>query len=261
MSKKVSTFESAAATVADTAIDTAASEAITAAAAALQSTAAAQPAAVAHRSAVHGSYDDIEGEVDRSDMRVPKLNIAQSIGPLSDDFPKGAWVLNRTTQLASVGDVLSFTPLLAKKTYVESLEYGTDDFPRIFQTRQECVDAGLRTEFHDELGKPEVGQALDVTLLLRAVGSVDAPEFSLEFEGERYALALWSISNWSSYNSAAKTLLTARTMYLQSLNQREWNAVTEKKTMKNGNSTFVPLLTGGPNNSEKFKDWTRSLVG
>ena len=209
----------------------------------------------------YADLDDVEGEVDRDDMRVPKLNIAQSIGPLSDDFPKGAWVLNRTTQLGALGDKLSFTPLRAKKTYVESLEYGTDDFPRIFQTRADCEAAGLRTEFDDELGKPEVGQALDVTLLLRAVGTVDAPEFSLEFEGERYALALWSISSWSAYNSAAKTLLTARTMYLKSLNQREWVGHTEKKQMKNGNNTYIPLLTGGPNNSDAFKDWTRSLIG
>lgn len=256
MSKKaVESFEEAAAAVAETAEATAPLKAPTAVA-----ETHTRDTGVAVSSG-YADLDDIEGEVDRDDMRVPKLNIAQSIGPLSDDFPKGAWVLNRTTQLASIGDKLCFTPLRAKKTFVESLEYGTDDFPRIFQTRSECEAAGLRTEFHEELGKPEVGQALDVTLLIRSVGSVDAPEFSLEFEGERYALALWSISSWSAYNSAAKTLLTARTMYLKSLNQREWSGHTEKKQMKNGNNTYIPLLTGGPNNSTAFKDWTRSLIG
>ena len=208
-----------------------------------------------------GGADDFVGEVESSDIKIPKLNIAQKIGPLSDDFPFGHWVLNRAVVLAEMGEELRFTPLRATKTYVEALDYGSDVMPRRFGTKAEVEAAGLRTEFDGETGdKPEVNQNLDVVCLIRQTDT-DSPEFSLEFEGEKYALALWTIGSWNAYNSAAKPLLTARTQYLRSFHQREWIAKTEKHVMGNGNAIAIPKLVGGPENTEEFKAWADSLVG
>jgi hypothetical protein len=254
MSKEKEAFEDGVAAVAEAAAAAPTKPATTTGGTQSTTTTMARPA-VAH------DYSDFDGELEKGDITIPKLNIAQSIGPLSDDFPKGAWVLNRAVQLAAVGEELRFTPLSATKSYVEALEYSSDEFPRVFKTRQAVLDAGLRVEFDGDTGeKPEVNQCLDVVVLIRE-GKVESPEFALDFEGERFALAQWTIGSWSAYQSAARPLLTARTLYLKTFDQREWVAVTEKKMMKNGNTTMIPKLLGGPNNSDAFKDWARSLVG
>lgn len=206
--------------------------------------------------------DDFEGELNRSDIKIPKLNLVQSVGPLCDDFPRGSWVLNRSAILAPLGEAIHITPLRAKKYYVEALAYGSEDMPRMFDTLADAQDAGLRTDFDPETGdKPEINTALDVTVLVRAPEKLTAPEFSLEFDGQAYALALWSLASWSSYQNGAKVLLTARMMYLKSFHQREWLLHSEKTKLKNGNTTFIPKLVGGVAHTEAFKNWADSLVG
>ena len=222
--------------------------------------AVAQQAPTSHVGMPVNGANDFEGEMEKSDIKIPKLNIAQKIGPLSDDWPFGAWVLSRTTQLAGLGDPVHFTPLSGRKTYVEALEYGSDTFPRVFNTKAEALNAGLRVEFDSASGdRPEVNQCLDVVLLIRSTDA-DSPEFALEFNGEKYAMALWTIGSWSAYNAAAKPLLTARTMHLTSFHQREWTAITTKHVLGNGNTIANPKLTAGVENNVEFKAWADSLV-
>lgn len=217
------------------------------------------PTAVAKPAATGYTFDDIDGSIERSDIQLPKLNVAQKIGPLSDDFPAGAWVLNRTVQVAAQGEEVFFTPIKGVKKYIEALEYGSDVIPRVFNTRQEAADAGLRVEFTDG-ERPEINDALDVILLLRSTGQT-SPEFCLEFGGESYALAMWSITGFTAYNAAARTLLTARTMYLKSLDELEWVGTAEKHTLKNGNTVMRPKLVKGAKNPDDFREWAASLVG
>lgn len=201
---------------------------------------------------------DFEGELDKSDIKMPRLALAQSIGPLSDDFTPGTIVLNKKVVVAEKGEKVVLIPIRATKYFQEDLEYGTENMPRRFNTAKEAVDAGLRAEWSDEHGKPQVQPCLDVVLLIR--GSNAAPEFCFEHNGERYALALWSLTSFTAYKHAATTLLTARTLYLPSFDAREWTLHTEKVKMKNGNSTFVPVLTAGQETTQEFRNWASALL-
>lgn len=204
--------------------------------------------------------DDFEGEIERSDIKTPRLQIAQSIGPLSDDFPPGTIVLNKKLVLADKGERLAIVPVRGTKYYQEDLEYGGDDIPRRFANIGEARQAGMRTEFDNETGaKPEVKSCFDLLLLIRG-GDITAPEFSFEHNGERYALAMWSMTSWSAYKHGASTLLTARSLYLPSFNAREWSLHTEKQKMKNGNSTFIPVLSAGQETSPEFRNWSTNLL-
>lgn len=204
--------------------------------------------------------DDFEGEIDKSDLQMPKLNIAQSIGPLSDDFPAGTVVLNKKLVLADKGQRLTIIPVKAVKYFQEDLEYGGDDIPRKFKTVSEAKAAGLRVEFDNETGlKPEVKACLDLSLLIRG-GEIQAPEFCFEHAGDKYAFALWQITSWSAYQNAAAKLLTARSMYLTSFNEREWTLYTDKKKMKNGNSTFIPVLDAGQRTTPEFRNWSQNIL-
>lgn len=209
-----------------------------------------------------GALYDFDGEVDKSDIKIPRLNLVQSVGPLCDDFPRGSWVVNRSVVIASLGDPFTFIPLRARKMFVEAVEYGGEKLPRRFNTREDVLTAGLRLDFDPVTGdKPEVNPSLDVTLLVRADEKTEAPEFSLEFDGSKYALVLWSMNSWSSYQNAATVLLTARTMYLKSFHAREWNAHSEKNKLKNGNTTFIPKLSAGVTTTEAFRKWADELLG
>jgi len=211
-------------------------------------------------------FDDIDGEIDKDDIIIPRLALCQKGSNLQDDFPVGSWVMNKTNQIAELGDEVPFTPIAASKYYQENTEYEAGGaMPRRFRTAAEAQDAGLRLDFDDETGeKPEVQKCLDLTILIRWTGKDGAsmpPEFNLNFGGEYYAMVMYSMSSWSSYQNAARWILSARQMHMPTLNHREWTIHSEKSQLKNGNTFFIPRVKQGQENTADFKAWANGLVG
>tara|TARA_R110000851_G_scaffold90785_3_gene198394 strand:- start:6147 stop:6881 length:735 start_codon:yes stop_codon:yes gene_type:complete len=204
---------------------------------------------------------DFEGEISRSDVKVPRLQLAQSIGPLSDDFPSGTWVINKRTAIAAKDEPMSIVPLRAVKYYQEKLDYSVSGpMPRRFSTMDDVTAAGLRADWGPDSEPPQIQECLDLTLLIESRSSTPSPEFSFVFDGKCYALISWSITSYTAYDAAARPLLSARTLYLPSFHARRWNLASEKHVMKNGNSTMRPSLVAADPTSEAFQAWSGGLL-
>lgn len=206
-------------------------------------------------------YHDVRGDIDSDDLIIPRLALTQKSGNLSDEFPLGSWVLNKSAVVAELGQKFRITPLIADKFYQENVEYGGDQMPRRFDNHYQAEAVGLRTKKDPETGeKPEISKCLDLTVLIRGESEDLPPEFNLEFEGELFALALWSMTSWSAYQNAARWILTARQMRLPSLHAAEWEVTSEKSQMANGNTFFIPKVRQSVNNSAEFKTWADQLM-
>ena len=213
---------------------------------------------VATREQFGGPMSDFRGEIDRSDIDTPRLAIAQSIGPLSEDFPPGSVVLNKSVPLAAKEEPVEIVVVTAHKYLQEDLDYDDSDLPRRFESFDAAKSAGLTVEWTDG-NPPQVKPCLDVYLLVRA-GKVDSPEFGFEYDGDKFATAVWSITSFNAYKHAAKKLLTARALYMrEGFNSASWILKTEKIKMKNGNSTFIPTLTRGQATTPEFRAWSSQL--
>lgn len=203
---------------------------------------------------------DLVGEVEASDLATPKLDIVQKVGELSEEFPSGTILLNRRVVLAEPSQAASITVVSAKKYYMEALPFGTEERPRVFQTAEEMKAAGLTLQYNNETGdKPTAKVVLECIVLAKAPEGSDAPEFSVSFDGERYAVAKWMIQSPSAYNGAGKSLLTARTMYLKSFAEQEFLLSADKKKF-GSNLVFVPDVKQGQRNSEEFISWATTLL-
>jgi hypothetical protein len=201
---------------------------------------------------------DFQGEIDQSDIATPRLDVVQKIGALSEEFPAGTILLNRRVVLAEPSQPASITVVTAKKFYMEDLEWGAEERPRIFMTKDDVKAAGLTLDWADGV-KPTAKNVLDCLVLAKAPEGSDAPEFNLSFDGERYAVAQWVIQSASSYNGAGKSLLTAKTMYLKQFAEQEFLLSADKKKL-GGNMVYVPDVKQGKRNSEEFIQWATTLL-
>jgi hypothetical protein len=91
----------------------------------------------------------VSGDYQESDFRLPRINIVQSVGPLSEDFDPGAVVLNKdiivlpaSTDPKAWGDPLNVTILNAKKQFSENLPYESDETPETVDTLDEVHERG-----------------------------------------------------------------------------------------------------------------------
>ena len=203
---------------------------------------------------------DFQGELETSDIATPKLDSVQKVGELSEEFPAGTILLNRRVVLAEPRQPASITVVSAKKFIMEALPFGAEERPRVFMTTEDMKAAGLTLQYNNETGeKPTAKYVLECIVLAKAPEGSDAPEFSVSFDGERYAVAKWVIQSPSAYNGAGKSLLTARTMYLKSFAEQEFLLSADKKKF-GSNLVYVPDVKQGQRNSEEFIQWATTLL-
>lgn len=221
---------------------------------------------------------------DFSDIIMPRLNIAQNIGDLSDLFPSGSLVLNR--------DVLLWEPPVRQKGQVvtaanppvEIIVVGFRDTRyaekttggakgRILNTVQEVVAAGGTIEYSEAkaLGKPLYQPLAEAVILIRKpawVEDKDNNSFSFDIpeadgaEG-KWALALWSLKG-SSYTDAGKKVLF-KERRLGFLNKggypsRHFAISTIEKDYGDGKAAWVPVLIATKHTAPETTAWIANLL-
>lgn len=201
------------------------------------------------------------GEMDKSDLIIPRLAIVQKVGDLSEMFPGGTILINKRLVVAPFGQAVTLTIVRARKYFMEIRAYGDEIRPKVFETHKEVEAAGLTMEPKWKTGIDATAKpVLDCVVAIHgAAGNDTAPEFALVHEGKRYALALWSLSSPSAYNAAGKSLLSARQMYLKSFVEQSWN-LTVSKAKFGSNSVFIPEVTPAALNSESLRAYFESIV-
>lgn len=205
----------------------------------------------------------IQGEIEIGDLKLPRINFVQKSGDLSDSFEFGDILFNKEVVIGNEEQGFEFTLLTIRKQYQEDLPYKKDGpTPRVCNTAAEVRDKGGSLRYGDEGYYAEMATAL---VLIKAPEKAEPDtletHFFYEFEGEHYALALWTLAK-SAYNAAAKKLITAGTMgHLKGGNfsKGKWNCKSVKKS-GNGNSWVVPEVRTAGMNTPEFQQFVSDCL-
>ena len=186
---------------------------------------------------------EITGDIDRSDISFPRLNVVQGIGNLSEIFAKGDIVYNKEVLLYSQAEndnPLEVTVLSFKKYYMESIPYDPDIFPEIYNTRKEVIAAGLSPDWVGKI-KPEVTKCADLMVVIKRPERADKLLFPFEYKGERYTLAMWTVSS-TAYSKVATPVLSASSFSLrETLLAGQWSLASAMQ--KNKFTIAVPVFS------------------
>lgn len=196
----------------------------------------------------------IVGDINTEDIVIPRLNIVQSVGQLAELFNAGSVVLNKEVELPTP---LELTILLARKQYVENLDFDSDERPMVFNTLEEVKAAGGTIEWEENV-KPSFAQILHVHVLFKAPAGLDYA-LPLEYGGCAYGMAQWTLRG-VAYSRAGKNIITAAKLSLRDgLLNGKWELSTKREKFGK-NSVFVPVLRNAGRNTPEFVQYVRSLA-
>ena len=130
----------------------------------------------------------VVGDIDSSDINMPRLNIVQGVGSLSELFSPGQVVMNQEIVLSNGTTPIELTVLAARKQFVENLAYDAESRPRVFDTLDEVHAAGGSINWIGNM-RPSFVPVLHVNVLIKAPQGVEG-SFPIHYNGEDYALGL-----------------------------------------------------------------------
>jgi hypothetical protein len=200
----------------------------------------------------------LEGEFLPEDFVLPRLNLVQSVGPLSETFQPGAFVYNKEVTLTDGTQPVSLTVLRIRKQYQEYVPYGGEEMPRVFDTLEEVRAAGGWIDWRDNQ-RPPFSPILNALVL---VGSPfpEHPMFPHRFGDADYGLALWTLRS-TAFTRAGKAIITASQFALRDgLHLGEWS-LTSRREKLGMNFVHVPVLRHGVRHTDPFAAFALSLVG
>lgn len=216
------------------------------------------------------------------DIILPRINIVQKVGDLSEIFNCGEIVLKQSLVIHTpakagvAGDPpLNLTVLGFKKTqFAEKVAGGVMGI--LAHTEQEVVKHGGTLDYKEwdaseKAAKAGTGKALRYfQRLATALCLIEKPvkledpdhiEFPYECEGKFYALVLWSMKG-TAYTHAAKAMFTARKIgHLRSGYAKQAWGLTSKTEKFGENYAAVPVVRPGLKNSEAFQAFVYEVIG
>jgi len=199
----------------------------------------------------------VDGEFRSEDFVIPKLHLVQSVGPLSETFNPGGFVYNKELVLTDGVSPLSLTVLRIRKQYVENVEYGGDEVPRVFDTLEQVRAAGGWIDWRDNQ-KPPYSPVLHVLVLIKSPTG-ENPLFPYEFEGAHYGLALWTLRS-TGFTRAGKTIITASQFALKDgLHKGSWTLASKREKI-GMNFVYVPVLRHEAKHSDEFAEFAAGLL-
>ena len=233
-------------------------------------------------------------DISFDDIIVPRLNIVQKVGDLSNVFSPGEIVLNQSLVIHVPANkekaVLGTGPLVViplgfKRTvYVEKVKGGGRG--AYCQTRDEVValhgtidyrewKASLSTTTPKKRFEP-LATGLFLVQRPESIPDTDHQLFTHEIGGVYYALAFWSMKG-TAYTGAAKRFFTERKIgFLKRppatspLTDRgypsfAWSLTTKLESYPGDdggtNYAVVPIITPGPKSSDALLDYVKNGIG
>ena len=214
----------------------------------------------------------MSGEFDKEDFRLPRMNIVQSVGDLSEDFPPGSIVLNKESLLIGAAkdpkewtDPLEITVLSAKKQFQENIEFDSDKSPDVVDSLAEVEERGGWIDWRND-EKPPWRPMLTALLLIKAPNDTVADQFSIVApDGTMYEMVLWTMTG-ASYSRAGKAILTAGRYSLRNketgepqLHHGRWELRVRREKLGTY-LVFVPQLKQAGKHADDFITFAESLL-
>jgi hypothetical protein len=201
-------------------------------------------------------------DIPMEDVTLPRLNIVQKVGELSDNFEHGAIIFNNDQVLPRPVKVLVLG--FAKKRFVEKVEGGGRGM--IVDSEAEVVQAGGTLDYNEAKAtdKPLFQRLATALLLIECPEGVDKLNFPHEYNGKNYAVGVWNMKG-TAYTNGAKIIFTARKLGAlrgaAGYRSAFWTTDT-KLTKRENNSYYIPVLKLSEVTTAEFRDWiTNSVVG
>lgn len=228
--------------------------------------------AVALKSESAFQIGGMTGEIDRGDLAMPKINIVQSVGPLSEDFTPGTILYNKEIALVEPSKdpkewtaPVEMTVLSIRKQFQKVTDYDSDEQGEIVDTIKEVEDRGGWIDWRND-EKPPWRPMLTALCLIKAPTKELSEQFSLSGpDGEGYELALW-IMTGTSYTRAGKQIMTAGSYGLRNkqtgeseLHKGIWHLQVRREKL-GANLVFVPKLALKGRHDEEFVNFAASLL-
>jgi hypothetical protein len=221
------------------------------------------------------AYSDDVDDIHGKDVKIPRINIVQKVGDLSNIFTPGDIVLNQQSVIfkSTKNDpkspplrvvVCGFRP----DRYAERKEGG--DLGDIFDSEKQVMDAGGTTDYNlaAQTGRRYFQPLAEALLLIEQPEGIDDPSFGLSADGKLWCAALWAMKG-GSYTSGAKAIRTARKFgwladkkdapggYAKGV----WLLSTALKAYRTGNTAYVPALRAAGPTSPELEQLALSVLG
>lgn len=194
----------------------------------------------------------IEGDLDSSDLKPPRLQIVNGNGPLSVRFNGGTTLLDDEVLWdppkpnSDDNPVMKTVPIRMKKEFREVLtkeEQAADQQPRTARGLADIAEMGGMSLNPD--GKPRWVPSATVLFLLQEPPATEHPGFAMEADGKNWSVAVCYLQG-NAYRQVFKPLVTAVKTVLKdgdavNLSKYVWSWEVQKQQF--GNFTvFVPIF-------------------
>jgi hypothetical protein len=214
----------------------------------------------------------VSGDIGDGDLSMPKINIVQAVGPLSEDFSPGTILFNKQITLMAANKdpkeytaPIGITVLNARKQFQKVTDYDSDEQGEIVDTMAEVEAKGGWIDWRNE-EKPPWRPMLTALVLIQAPSDDIAEQFSIVGPDDKsYELALWVMTG-VSYTAAAKPILTASLYSLKNkesgkaeLNHGRWELCVRREK-KGANLVYVPRLQLKGKHDAAFIQFTEGLL-
>lgn len=195
------------------------------------------------------AVNGLEGELDASDFRLPRLNLVNGSSKLATemDFPIGAFVVEKEVVVAEKDQTLTAVVLNLVKSYQQKLPYGeSDELPLRFRTEEEVKENGGTTKWSEEA--VEEGRfyqkRADLVVAILAPEGLDESElhrFPEELDGSRWGRFVFTVAG-GGYQTLAVPAITAACGKLKNRGGLAAGLFEIKGVKKsgNGNTWYVP---------------------
>ena len=158
----------------------------------------------------------IYGEFGADDIKLPRLNLVNKVGDLSNTFTPGTWVLNKEHQLTeisktdkSVGEPLRVIVARYGVEYRESLPFDSEVRPRVFtEAEQVRLAGGVVTYEKGENRYSKIGHIEFFIQEPEGLSDEATSDFFYVFGDKRYARAIYTASV-TAYPGTVKVVYTA----------------------------------------------------
>lgn len=230
------------------------------------------------------SYADDSDSLGMGDLKLPRINIVQKVGDLSNIFTPGDIVINGESVVlespGAKGDNKDSHPLVIVVTgfrsdrYAEKVAGGGQG--RLVNNVEEVVKAGGTLDYNENkaTGKPLFQQLAEGLILVQKPEGLDDPQFSYIADGKYYAPFLWAMKG-TAFTNGAKVFRTARKIgWLKDVVNPVTKEVMEKRgytfgvwsltTVLKGygeNFAWIPQLSRVGETSAELRALANSLIG
>lgn len=226
------------------------------------------------------TYGDDSDSIGIKDVNMPRLNIVQKVGDLSNVFTEGAIVFNG--ELVLLESPKSDKSGKALKIIVAG--FRADRFVQktvggaqgdIVDTEEQVFKKGGTTDYNEAAAsrKPYYQTLAECLIIIEKPEEINDPSFKYFINGKAYAPALWS-QKGTAYTNATKVFRTARknSWLCDEYNPDgtlkakrgypygTWELRTQLKDFS-GNFAWIPVLRRGEVTTPEMQEFAASLMG